>query len=68
MLRLVSLATLVGEDQLLREDAGVTRLEASPLEGLQPGVDEVVALDRSAFKVEDDDRTALAGVRYFAEL
>jgi hypothetical protein len=32
MLRLVRLVTLVDEDQLLREDAGVTRLEASPLE------------------------------------
>jgi hypothetical protein len=36
--------------------------------GLQPGVDEVVALDRSAFNVEDDDGTALAVVRYLSEL
>lgn len=68
MLRLNGLATLVGEDQLLGEDVRVAGLAGPASEGLEARVDELVALDRSAFVVEDDDRAAFAGVRYLAEL
>jgi hypothetical protein len=44
-----------------------TSASSSAIQLLRPGVDEVVALDGRAFKVEDDDRTALTGFRYLAE-
>jgi hypothetical protein len=64
MLGLAGLATFVREDQRLGSDVPVAGLADPAVEGLEARVDELVALDRSAFVVEDDDRAAFAGVRY----
>src|SRR4029453_13909424 len=67
MLGLAGLATLVREDQRLGSDVPVAGLAGPASEGHETGVDQLVALDRSALVVEDDDRAAFAGVRKLAE-
>src|SRR6266540_6941954 len=59
---------LVGDHELLGEDAGVAGLEGADLEALGPRVGQLVALDRGALEVVHDDRAALAGVAHLPEL